>query len=252
LALVGFINLPIDEEVKRLSADNDALAASGGWNELVLGGGAAGLLIGVAAARSAAIELNTVTGASDTVALAGAGGAGRVVRHGGRLGEGGSAAGAEWWADGWRWVELIVGVLLVEGGLAEAAGDVGNSDLIKGAIFCLEDSLGGVWGDWLWRLDLGDGERATLGNIGGESAGFTAWGRRMLAWRAGVLARGRWFAGRGWLGWLAGLLRLLRLLRLFGWNVENVQYTASSGFGRGRLGRVVRDMVPIDDVLSIC
>jgi len=95
LALVGFINLPIDEEVKRLSADNDALAASGGWDELVLGGGATGLLIGVAATRSAAVELDTVTGASDTVALAGAGGAGRVVRHGGRLGEGGSAAGAE-------------------------------------------------------------------------------------------------------------------------------------------------------------
>lgn len=80
--MVGFINLPIDEGVKRLSADNDALAAGGGWDKLVLGGGAAGLLIGVAAARSTTVEFDAVTSAGDTVTLTGAGRAGRVVRHG--------------------------------------------------------------------------------------------------------------------------------------------------------------------------
>jgi hypothetical protein len=229
--------------VKRLSADNDTLAAGGGRDELVLGGGAAGLFIGVAAARSAAVELDAVARAGDAISLAWAGGASRVVWHGGGLWEGGSAAGAERWADGWRWAELVVGVI-IEGRLAETAGDVGNGDLIKGTVLGLEDGLGGMWRDWLWRLDLWDGEGAALGNVGGESAGFTAGGRRrVLAWRAGVLAWGRWLAGGRWLGWLAGLV---------GWNIENVQNATSGGLGGWWLGWIVRHVVPIDDVLWNC
>jgi len=67
---LGGFNLPIEEDVRRLSADDDTLATGRGGDELILRGGAAGLLIGVAAARSTAVELDAVTSAGDAVTLA--------------------------------------------------------------------------------------------------------------------------------------------------------------------------------------
>lgn len=72
-------------------ADDDALAAGRGCDVLVVGGRAAGLLVRVAAAGSATVELDAVASASDAVALTGAGRAGGVVGHGGGLGWAGGA-----------------------------------------------------------------------------------------------------------------------------------------------------------------
>jgi hypothetical protein len=73
-----------------LSADHDALAAGRGWNLVVFGGGAAGVLIGVAAAGATTVELDPVTAAGDPVALTRALGAvgvvGETARHRGWAG----------------------------------------------------------------------------------------------------------------------------------------------------------------------
>lgn len=52
-----------------LSADDDALAAGRGWDLIVIGGGAAGVLVAVTAAGSSAVKLDPVTSAGDTVAF---------------------------------------------------------------------------------------------------------------------------------------------------------------------------------------
>jgi len=135
--------------VSDLSADNDALAAGWAWDEIIIGGRAARLLIGVTAAGSAAVELDAVTSSGDAVALTRAGRASGVVGHGRGLGDGRAGAGAEGRANGGWWAELVVGVV-IEGGRGEAAGQVTDGGGIKGAVFGLEDGLGGVWGDGLW------------------------------------------------------------------------------------------------------
>jgi hypothetical protein len=223
----------------RLAADDDSLAAGGDGNILLIGWWAAGFLIGVSAAGSTAVELDALAGTGDSVSLAWAG---RNVGDIGAGGDGGVWSGAEGRASGGWWAELVVRVvLIVDGGLREAACDISNGGGLKGAVLGLEDSLGRVWGDGLGRLDLGDGEWASLGDVGVGSAGLTAGGgRRVLAGGGGRLAGGRlgWL-GRRWLGWLAG----------GGWNIEDVQNATSGGLGGGGLGGVVGNMVPINDVV---
>lgn len=218
--------------LKDLSADDDAVAAGRGGDLLVIGRAArVGL---VSTSGSSAVELDAVTSTGDTVTLARALGIAEVgERAGGRWGRGVGAAG-EAGADGrwWRHGELVV--VFINSGGAEAGGEFLNGGC---AVVGGQDVLGRGWVDWLGRLDLGNGEWASLGDIGGEAgafaAGFSSAGRGVLGGGGGL---GRALGGRG-------------LGRLLGWDIEDVQNTAGGGLGGGGLGWVVGDVVTINDIV---
>jgi len=148
------------------------LAAGARWDVVFLAGGAAGarLVIGVATARSAAVDLDSVALARDAVALARAVlGAGRAVvaERAGRAGGAAVRAAGEAGADGgWRRGGEVV-LVVVDGRGAEAGGEFLNG---RRAVVGLKDVLCGVWGHWLWGHDLRDGEWATLGDVNGKVA----------------------------------------------------------------------------------
>lgn len=96
----------------------------------------------------------------------------------------------------------------------------GELILVKVAV---QDVAGSVGSYGLGGLDLGHGERATLGDVGADGVA-----RGRLA--------GRGLAGRGRLGGRLG-------------NVKDVEGTAGGGLNGGLLGGVVRDVVPIDHVV---
>jgi len=89
---------------------------------------------------------------------------------------------------------------------------------------------------WLWRLDLRNGERTSLWDVGtgALAAGLTA-GR-------GVLGRRRRLARLGGRRALGGG-------RLAGWDIEDVQGTAGGWLGGGGHSGVVGDVVSVDDVV---
>jgi hypothetical protein len=203
--------------LKDLSADDDAVAAGRGGDLLIIGRAA---LIGlVSTSGSTAVKLDAVTSTGDTVTLARALGIEVGERADGRWGRGVGAAG-DAGADGrwWRHGEIVV---LINSGGAEAGGEFldGWCAVVGG-----QDVLGRGWVDWLWRLDLGNGKRASDGDGGAFAAGFSS-------------------AGRGVLGGLG------RLGRLLGWDIEDVQNTAGGGLGGGGLGWVVGNVVTINDIV---
>lgn len=213
-----------------LSSDNNAVAAGGGGDLLIIGR-AARVLIGVSAAGSTAVELDTVTSSGDAISLTRALGVGEIGQRAGGGWGGGVGAAGEGRANGgwWRHGEFVV--VVINGGGGEA-----GSELLNGwcAVVGSQDVLGGGWVDWLWRLDLGDGKGAALGDVGGRfAAGLSSGGGRGVLGGVGL---GRALGGRG----LGGLL---------GWNIEDVQNTAGGWLGGGGLGRVVGNVVTIDDIV---
>ena len=189
----SWIHLSHCGEILHSSSDDNTVAAGAGGDVLLLLVGRAarvgvGLVI-ITAAGSTTVKLDAVTRAGDAVSLARAaqGGSG-VVADGAGWGAGAGAAG-EAGADGRWWAgRVLVVIILVNGGRAEA-----GSQLLDGwgGEVGLEDVLGGVWGDWLWRLDLGDREGTSFWDVDGQAVAA-----RLTAGAGGVLA----LAGRGVLG----------------------------------------------------
>lgn len=240
--------------IRHSSADDHAVAAGAGGDGLVLLVADVALAVGavvvVATSGAAAVELDTVALAGDAVSLAGAGAAvgagGAVAGHGGagRGAVGAVGQGRAGGGDG-RGAEAGDDVVVLETGAAEAGGE-----LLEGLVVVVvgvQDVLGGVGSHGLGGLDLGDGERAALGDVGRAVARGSV---RVLGGVArGALGAGRLGAGRlgGRLGGggRAGRGRLVGI----GGNVEDVQLTAGGGLeGRADTG-VVGDVVAVDDVV---
>ena len=210
-----------------LSTDDDAVAARAALNVVLLILGGAGVL--VAAAGATAVETDALALAGDAVALAdaaGAVGSGSGVTGEGRAGAGAVGAVADGRAGGGdgggAHVEVgddVLIVLVVDASGGKAAGEL--VDVVVG----IEDVAGGVGRHGLGSLDLGHGERATLGDVDGE--GLALGGLDGVAGVAG--------------GALGGGRRL--------GNVEDVQGAAGGGLNSGLLGGVVGDVVTIDDVV---
>ena len=181
-----------------------------------IGGAAGRAIVRVAASASTAVELDAVATTSNTVAIASAAaaGAGGVTEAGERswgaaVGAGGRDAGA----NGRLGADAAV-FGAVEGGLLELVGQV--IDTWGGGVVGLTDVAGGVGLAGLGGDDLGGGEGAALGDLGGLTDG--AGGGR----------------GGGSLG---------------GGDVKDVEGAAGGGFLGGWLGRVVRNVVAVHDVL---
>jgi hypothetical protein len=219
--------------------DNDAVAAAVGDGLVLLLGLAddAGAVRVIAAAGTSAVKLDALSFAGDTVALAGAGGAVRVGSAvAGEAGAGGGAVGAvgQGRAGGRDWGRAEVGEgILVDVGVAEAGSELLNVVLV---VVGVQDVLGAAGSHGLGSLDLGDGQGAALGDVG-STAGTL-----------GVLGGG--LAGRlgGGLGGRLGVLG--RLGRgLASGDIEDVQLAASGGLSGELDGRVVGNVVAIDDVV---
>ena len=177
--------------------NNDAIAARSADLVLLLlligrvGVAAAGLGV-ISAAGTATVKSDAVSLAGDTVTLTGAAGVvrvGRAVAGGGagRRGVGAVGEGRSVGGDG-RGGETGDDVLLVEAGGTEAGSELGDLVIVVSRV---EDVLVATGRDGLGSLDLGDGERAALGDLSGGVTG--ALGRGLG--RAGVL--GRALGGRG-------------------------------------------------------
>jgi hypothetical protein len=206
--------------VRHLGADDNTLAAGGLLlvHVLVLGG-AVGWVVRVSAAGTTAVELDAVTSASDSVALARAawatradtGRAGAVGGAAGERGDVGALVGVVVWVVG-RLLDLLLGkaaVEVLEGGLV-----VLGVDNLAGLVW----ALGLGCDDALWA------ESAALGDGGGrDAAGLAVW------------------AGGGCLG-----------ARLGSGDVDDVKLAASGGLGGVVLSGVVRNVVAVDDVLGRC
>lgn len=218
----------------RLVADDHAVAAGAAGDVLLVLGAGARVL--VTAAGAVAVDEDAVALAGDSVALAGAGAAvgGRgavagelaagagAVRAVGQVGAGAGDGGAEVGDD------VLV---LVDAGGSEAAAQL--------VLVVVDDLAGGVGRDGLGSLDLRDGQRAALGDVDGQArAGRRLAGARGRLGRAGVARGALGRRGRGGLGRRLGL-----------GDVENVELAAGGGLDGGDLTGVVRDVVPIDDVV---
>jgi hypothetical protein len=222
-------------------------------------------IIIVATAGSAAVELDTLALASNTIALASARadvGSGSAVAREGRVGwRAVGAVGQRRTTGGdWRCAE-VSDELVLDVGAAEAVGKLLKFLVV--VVGSIQDVLSRMGRHGLGGLDLGDWQGATLGDVNWELRAV-AWGSRRsrLLVLGGV---GRALAARGrlvrrWLGWGLGRRRWLggrlgrwravgrRLVRVGG-NVKNVQLTASGGLdGWGDAG-VVGNMVTIDDIV---
>lgn len=214
---------------KRLAAHDNTVAAGVGADILGVGVGARGVVI--AAAGATAVEADALALAGDSVALAGAGGA---VREGSAV-AGDVAGGRRAVAEIGVLIGLVVG--LVDGGSREARGEI--LDLLV----VVQNGAGGTGVDGLGSLDLGDGERATLGDVAGGSAGRALGGRGALAAGGGL--------GGGPAGGLAGGRRLAGGGRLAGalGDVEDVEGATGGGLDGGLNRGVVGDVVAVDDVV---
>jgi hypothetical protein len=127
--------------------------------------------------------------------------------------------------------DVLVLVLVLEAGGAEAVRELGHLVVVVAAV---QDVAGGVGSHGLGGLDLRDGQRAALGDVGGGALG----GRRGRLGGPGRLG-GAGVAGRGLGGRRRGRLG----------NVKDVQGAAGGGLdGRG-LGGVVSAVVAVDDVV---
>ena len=220
--------------------DNDAVAAAVGDGLVLLLGVAddAGAVRVIAAAGTATVELDALTLAGDAVALAGAGAAVRVGSAvAGEAGAGRGAVGAvgQGRAGGRDWGRAEVGEgILVDLGVAEAGSELLNVVLV---VVGVQDVLVAAGSHGLGGLDLGDGERATLGDVGdGSTAALGVLGGRLAGGLAGGLG--------GRLGVLGRLGR-----GLASGDIEDVQLAASGGLSGGLDGRVVGDVVAINDVV---
>nr|POE79758.1 hypothetical protein CFP56_07823 [Quercus suber] len=209
-----------------LLADDDALAAGGAGDVLGLGLGRAVRLVRVATARATAVELDAGAGAGDAVAFAGAArrGAGHDGRRGRRVGAA-RAAGAERGHVGLV-VAVILGVVVVVLGVVLLVGDLVTGEL-GGQL--LDGGVGESFaadGAGLMRLhglrvhDARRGEGATLGDVGLAGAA------RVAGRRSGGLGGG-----------------------LGGGDVEGVELAAGGGLDDVLAGRVVGDVVAVDDVV---
>lgn len=141
-------------------------SGSAGVLLLSLGVGSAVRVVRVSAACATAVKLDTVAGAGDAVAFAGAA-AGRIRGHAGW----GRAVGAAGAAQGWH-IRLGVGfdvrVILVNVGIAEAGGKLINGSVVG----TLGDDAGGLdWVVWLWALDVLTGDTTADGDLLGDAAG---------------------------------------------------------------------------------
>lgn len=171
----------LGENLHSSSDDNTVAAGASGDVLLFLIRRAARVGLVITAAGSTAVKLDAIARAGDAISLARAAqGRSGVVTEGAGWGAGVGAAGdagadGRWWAG-----RVLVVIILVNGGRAEA-----GSQLLDcwGGIVGLEDVLGGVWRDWLWRLDLGDRKRASFWDVESQAvaARLTAGGRRVLA-----------------------------------------------------------------------
>jgi len=198
------------------SATDDDAVTSGSADALVLGvgvRGTAGLVIGVAAAGTATVELDAVAGAGDAVALARAAAGAIGGNAGWRGGVGAAGAGERWNVR--LGVRVDVG-LLVDVGIAEAGGELVNG----GLGVALGNNVGGldrVVG--LWALDVGWADGTATRNVLGHAA-------------------------RGALGGIAG-----RGLCAAGWDIEDVQLALGGWLKNGLLGWVMGAVVAIHDVV---
>lgn len=201
-----------------LVADDNALAAGCLLLLLVVGlvlGGAV-LGIAVAAAGAAAVEPDAVALAGDAVAFAGA------ARAGGADAGWGAGVGAAAGGQGWDigvviGLELRVFFLLVgflEVGLSEARGEGFEGGLV---VLGVDHLAGLVWALGTWGSDARGRERAALGDGGARNAA------------RGTRAGG---SGGGRLG-----------------DVEDVEVAAGGGLGGEFTGRVVADVVTVNDVV---
>lgn len=200
-----------------LGADDDTLAAGGLLLVDVLVLGRAVRVVGVSTAGTAAVELDAVTGARNSKALACAAGAARA--DAGRRGAVGRTGGEGW--DVGAFVGVVLGVVI--GGLFDGLLGKAAVELLEGGLVVLGvDDLAGLVGtlglgsnDALW------GDTTALGNGGGRDTAGLAVGR----------------AGAGRRGLLGG------------WDVDDVQLAAGGGLGGVVLSGVVRDVVAVDDVV---
>ena len=200
--------------VLHLSADDDTVATGLLLLVDVLVLGAALVrLVGELAAGASAVELDAVTLARDSVALACAAGATRA--DAGRRGAAGRARRGE---RGHVGVGVRVGVFLLGVGVDVLAREVAVELLEGGLVVLRVDDLAGLAG----ALGLG-GDDAAGGNT-------TALGDVLRS--AARLAGGLGGCGSG-----------------LGGDVDDVQLAASGGLGGVVLGGVVRDVVAIDDVV---
>lgn len=197
-----------------LSADDDTVATGLLLLVDVLVLGAALVrLVGELAAGASAVELDAVTLARDSVALACAAGATRA--DAGRRGAAGRARRGE---RGHIRVGVRVGVLLLGVGVDVLAREVAV-ELLKGGLVVLRvDDLAGLAGALgLGGDDAAGGDTTALGDVLRSAAGLA-----------------------GGLGGCGSSL---------GRDVDDVQLAASGGLGGVVLGGVVRDVVAIDDVV---
>lgn len=184
--------------------------------DLVLGLGGALRAVGVAAAGATTVKLDAGAGASDAIALACA------ARRGagyGRWGAGAGRAGRERWDVG-----LVVGVILaglILRGLVDGLGGKASGELLDGwaSKVTVTECGRGVRLLGLRGLDLGWAESAALWHIG-DAAGLAD----------------------GFVGGDSGRLGSSR-------DVEDVELAASGGLDDGLAGRVVGDVVAVDDVV---
>jgi hypothetical protein len=203
-----------------LRADHNTLATGSlGLVLVVVLGGAVGRVVAVAAAGTAAVEFDTIAAAGDAKALTSAAaaagaharGAGAV---GGTRGERGHIGAV---------VRVVVGLVVVGLGIEGLVGKAGGQSLERGLVVLGVDDLACLVGAlWAWGNDARWRNTAALWDGGSADAAGLAGGA--LTW-----CRGR----------CLGLSR----------NVEDVELAAGGGLGGGVLGRVVRDVVAVNDVV---
>jgi len=141
-------------------------SGSAGVLLLSLGVGSAVRVVRGSAACATAVKLDTVAGAGDAVAFAGAA-AGRIGGHA----RWGRAVGAARAAQGWH-IRLSIGVdvrvFLVNVGIAEAGGKLINGSMVG----ALCDDVGGLnWVVWLWALDILTCDTTANSDLLGDAAG---------------------------------------------------------------------------------
>jgi len=236
------------------STDNNSISARWSWViDLILW--ATGFWVAVTASGSPTIQLDSVSLSCNSISFTRACrliGTWWIIAH---------TRSRRWWActtvigDGWtdrrRWwswkIVVVVVVLFHSGGTKACCKFV---DGWASGIVGFEYEFGGVWRQGFMRFALGNGEGTTLGDIDAKvwvaarfPSGRWMWGMRwfwaggLSGWRGTGFA-GAWWAGFGWSTW-----------GLFNWNVENIQDAASSWFGSWWYGRVVRDVISINDVV---
>jgi len=207
--------------VIRSCADEHGVSASStslGVGPLVLGFRRA-LLVRVTAAGTTAVELDALTGAGDSVALARARGGEAVGGGAGAAGRGrgeGRAVRVD--------VRVVVGVFLlgrriVEVGVAQAAGNLFESSLLE---LSLDDGLGLTGTLGTRRLDVAGSNTTTGGDLARVTARGTLAGRRAVAGRS---------------------------LGLAGGNIEDVELAAGGWLDGVLLGWIVRDVVSVHHVV---